>query len=447
MTAFEHPLFIPSASKGVNILDHVAQAVHVEASALGVPIRFVVSESNTEGFDCEIAFVDDSEFREAAGNSPSIFEFSRRPFERQDKFTAVLLIPTGIGCEIGGHAGDATPIAHLLAANCDTLILHPNVVNASDINEAPANSLYCEGSVLTRLIMGTLGIRPVRNNRVLVVYDGNHDTVFKNATQNSINAARAVYGLNCVGIREMKEPVQLTYELTQSGRASGTVQNLGVLISNLHADRHNFDAVAVASIIEVPEGTNLAYFSGNGKMINPWGGVEALLTHSLTSALGVPTAHSPMMESEEIANADVGVVDARLAAEAVSTTFINCVLKGMLKSPQLAHGEKLWEQQSVLSATDVSCVIIPDGCLGLPTLAALYQGIPVIAVRENQNLMKNQLSYLPWSRRQFFCVDNYWEACGVMSALRAGIDPRSVRRPIAQLGVDENLAERLSYPR
>ena len=157
MTAFEHAQFIPAAARGLNILDHVAHAVQMGTSASGVPIRFLMSESNSEGYFCETAFVDDPEFRDAVGASPSIFEFKRRPFERQDKFTAVLVIPTGIGCEIGGHAGDATPVAHLLAANCDTLILHPNVVNASDINESPANSLYCEGSVLTRLIMGHFG--------------------------------------------------------------------------------------------------------------------------------------------------------------------------------------------------------------------------------------------------------------------------------------------------
>ena len=44
----------------------------------------------------------------------------------------VMIIPTGIGCEIGGHAGDATPAAKLLASVCDKLIIHPNVVNASD---------------------------------------------------------------------------------------------------------------------------------------------------------------------------------------------------------------------------------------------------------------------------------------------------------------------------
>ena len=54
----------------------------------------------------------------------------------------VMLVPTGIGCEIGGHAGDAGPAARLLATVCDRLILHPNVVNGSDLNEMPENALY-----------------------------------------------------------------------------------------------------------------------------------------------------------------------------------------------------------------------------------------------------------------------------------------------------------------
>ncbi len=69
--------------------------------------------------------------------------------------------------------------------------------------------------------------------------------------------------------------------------------------------------------------------------------------------------------------------------------------------------------------------------MGLPTLAALEQGIPVIAVKENKNLMKNDLAALPWAPGQLRTVENYWEAVGVMSALRAGIAPESVRRPLA----------------
>lgn len=56
----------------------------------------------------------------------------------------VFIVPTGIGCEIGGHAGDATPAARLTAACCDKLIVHPNVVNASDINEMTENMIYVE---------------------------------------------------------------------------------------------------------------------------------------------------------------------------------------------------------------------------------------------------------------------------------------------------------------
>ena len=46
----------------------------------------------------------------------------------------VFIVPTGIGAEIGGHSGDATPAAKLISSLCDRLFTHPNVVNASDIN-------------------------------------------------------------------------------------------------------------------------------------------------------------------------------------------------------------------------------------------------------------------------------------------------------------------------
>ena len=49
--------------------------------------------------------------------------------------------------------------------------------------------------------------------------------------------------------------------------------------------------------------------------------------------------------------------------------------------------------------------------------------------------MKNDLACLPWSPGQFHLVENYWEAAGVMAALKAGIDPKAVRRPLAQTAV------------
>ena len=92
---------------------------------------------------------------------------------------------------------------------------------------------------------------------------------------------------------------------------------------------------------------------------------------------------------------DVGVVDPRMAAEAVSMTFFQSVLKGLQRSPRIVTGHDGMREPGVITARDISCLVLPEGCLGLPTLAALEQGIPVIEVEENANRMRNDLSALP----------------------------------------------------
>ena len=42
----------------------------------------------------------------------------------------IFIVPTGIGCEVGGFAGDALPTAKLLASASGCLITHPNVMMA-----------------------------------------------------------------------------------------------------------------------------------------------------------------------------------------------------------------------------------------------------------------------------------------------------------------------------
>lgn len=74
---------------------------------------------------------------------PLIFDFAHQT-PRSNGFNVALIIPTGIGATVGGHAGDAGPVARLLAGVADTLVTHPNVVSASDINEFPKNGLYVE---------------------------------------------------------------------------------------------------------------------------------------------------------------------------------------------------------------------------------------------------------------------------------------------------------------
>ena len=406
--------------------DRLSRSVSDALAPGDVPVRLAVTDSLGRAARCEVGVLEGADGVEVA----PLFGFRRRRFESQTAFSAAFIVPTGVGAEIGGHAGDATPAAILLAQVADTLITHPNAVNASDINELPANGLYVEGSVLARLLMGTVGLRTARANRVLAVLDSSFSERFAAHSVNAVNAARATYGLNCAGVVRPDAPLKLAGGYAESGRAAGSVDGLAGLLDTLERARGAYDAVAIASVVEVPAQWHYEYFTGGGETVNPWGGVEAMLTHAVSSITNVPAAHAPMMESDEIMAVDPGVVDARMAAEIISVTFLQSVLKGLRNAPRIETDPALILRPDVLSAEDVSCLITPDGCVGLPLLAALAQGIPVIAVRENRSIMRNDLARLPWARGQLRIVENYWEAAGVVAALRAGLDPDSVRRPI-----------------
>jgi hypothetical protein len=435
MLLLEREFLIPVVPGHKNLLAYFARTIAGQLGSTKVPIRFGVTRTDDDGYLCALGVMTDA-LAEAAARRTSIFRFARRKVENSDRFNAVLLVPTGIGAEIGGHAGDATAVARLLAAVCDTLITHPNVVNASDINEMTENTLYVEGSVICRLLMGTLGLQPVKSNRVVVLLEAHPDESFIYLAVNSVSAARASFGLRCPGTWLIDPPLKLVAQYSSSGIACGRVEGMQTVLDLLERHRDEYDAVAISSTIAVPSSYHLQYFQSGGKMVNPWGGVEAMLTHAVSLLCDSPSAHSPMLETQEIADEESGLVDPRMAAEAISLGFLQCILKGLQRAPRLVSDPEAMRLSGVLTANDVSCLVIPDGVLGLPTLAALEQGIPVIAVRENANLMHNDLSALPWAPGQYTRVENYWEAVGVMTALRAGIAPESVRRPLPPTLVD-----------
>ena len=49
--------------------------------------------------------------------------------------------------------------------------------------------------------------------------------------------------------------------------------------------------MALASVVDVDDQYHEDYFHRKGSMINPWGGVEAMLTHAVSMLFSVPTAH------------------------------------------------------------------------------------------------------------------------------------------------------------
>ena len=403
MRLFEEEMSIPR-SDASQLIEHLAERVNHHLTDQDTPVRFVVTETSQTEYRCEVGVLTGLEDL-GVSQPASIFDYRQRGGENTHQFNAVLLVPTGIGAEIGGHAGDAAPVARLLASACDNLITHPNVVNASDINETPPNGLYVEGSVICRLLMGTAGLRKVRANRVILVIDEHPDPEITELVVNSASAARSAMGADICRVVRMDPPIRMQAELSSSGRAVGRIDRMDRLYRTLCQYEGEFDAVALATLIQVPEGTHEEYFNSDGEMVNPWGGVEAMLTHAVSMLFGAPSAHAPMMESVEMLGATFGVVDPRMSAEAVSRCFLHCVLKGLHNSPRIVTDPVEMRTADVLSAEDVSCLVIPDGCLGLPVLAAAAQGIPVIAVRENRNRMRNDLGALPFAAGRLLIAD------------------------------------------
>lgn len=268
----EKEILIPKVKNDGGLLRYVSDEVLKKLAPNEMPVRFVITSTDDEGYQCELGVLSD------INNSPipprsSIFDFKKRSFENIDQFNTVLIVPTGIGAEIGGHSGDAGPVARLLAAACDNLITHPNVVNAADINEYSENALYVEGSVLSRFLMGTVGLQKVRSNRVMLVIDNHHDKFFYEAAINSASAARAAFGLDCPLVVKMDNNVLMRSLYSSSGRAVGRIECFEQLCKILKEYRPQYDSVALSSLVEVPKHFHEDYFQDDIEdMVNPWGG-------------------------------------------------------------------------------------------------------------------------------------------------------------------------------
>ncbi len=315
-------------------------------------------------------------------------------------FTVAMVVPTGIGCRIGGHAGDATLSARLLGAVCDNLIVHPNVVNAADLNEMPANALYVEGSTLDRFLEGYIFLIPTRANRVLVVSNGPRAEA---STINCMNAARTLLGMQ-IELMVLDTPLVMR-SIIADGVARGTVKGIEELILQVAAARP-YDAIAIHTPIKVNRRKANKYLL-TGEGVNLWGGVEAIVSRKVAESLGCPVAHAPV-ETNAAFNE---VVAHALAAELISGSMLFSVLKGLWKAPRISRAGG---HRDGLIATDVDALVTAD-CWGPPHIACLTNNIPIIMVENNTTNRRSAAGRFTWVAR------SYREAAGALVAIREGM--------------------------
>lgn len=310
----------------------------------------------------------------------------------------VFIIPTGIGASMGGHAADATPVFKLFASISDIAITHPNVVNASDINEMPENTWYVEGSILDRFLEGKLKLKQPYSNKILLVTN----KPIQPETINAINAAR--YSLGCeIESLELNTELRMVARVHDQG-ADGSVYGWRELVDQIKDI--DFDALAIATGIECEKAVAINYLKNGG--INPWGGVEAVASKLIANAINKPVAHAPVETDDDDIRYMNEISPPRNAAEMLSMAYIHCVFKGLHKAPRISDRG--------LSVDDIDCLVSPYNCFGRPHKACIERGIPIIGVKENTTALKNVDIH-----DDVYWVDNYMEAVGYIQSLKAGV--------------------------
>lgn len=368
---------------------------------------------------------------EATVDSEQIGDFSSPVADRfhAGKSAAVNIIPTGIGCSIGGYAGDAAPATRLLASAVDYLVTNPNAVNASDFVHVGDNVLYTEGYCIDLLCRGLIDLHVPYANRIGVIIERSSDARLDIAF-NIINAVRAVHGVEIEHCEVTDRPIGSRCERNAVGAFVGTVDHPEVLARACESLlARGVNAIAVTTNVQdLPLDDYALHFAG--KAPNPVGGVEAIISHFIVNRFRVPAAHGPLLNLKDL-GLESPIVDARGAGEFASVSGLACILLGLARAPQIAPRPRT-RLRDVINCNNLIAVVAPASCLGgIPTLFAARFGIPAIAVRDNETILGVTREELGLDN--VIEVSSYAEAAGVLMALEQGISLHSLVRPLATL--------------
>lgn len=332
----------------------------------------------------------------------------------QRPFTVVLLVPTGIGATVGGYAGDALPVARVMASICDRLITHPNVLNGAQLYWPLANTSYVEGYGLDQFAAGNWGLRPVHSNPVGLILDQGIEPDLRLRHLQVADAARATLGVCLTDAILTDAPLNVTLRTAPSGATWGTIENPESLLRAAEHLIEHQGAKAIAVVARFPDHLESealqAYRQGQG--VDPLAGAEAVISHLIVRTFQVPCAHAPALQPLPLDPH----LSPRAAAEELGYTFLPSVLVGLSCAPHFVQQPQmgdLWRDQ-------VDALVIPaSACGGSAVLSFSQTSTQIITVAENRTRMQAPASTLGI---RVTAVQSYLEAVGVLVALRSGLD-------------------------
>lgn len=342
-------------------------------------------------------------------------------------YTAVLVVPTGIGAAVGGYAGDALPVARAIASVVDTLITHPNVMNGAQLYWPLPNAHYVEGYGLDQFAAGRWGLAPVHRNRIGLVLDAAIEDDLRWRHLQAADATRATLGLELTDYVVTDAPLGVELRSAESGATWGTIQRPDSLLRAAERSRAA-GAEAIAVVARFPDDTDAEtlqdYRQGHG--VDPLAGAEAVISHLVVRTLGVPCAHAPALSPLPLDTS----ISPKSAAEEIGYTFLPCVLAGLSRAPQFVVNPKLSGSSATLWADQVDAIVVPASACGGSALLSLSRRALAIAVEANTTALAVSPEALGVSAVR---VGSYLEAVGLLAAHRAGVHPQALTAQMPQI--------------
>ena len=289
------------------------------------------------------------------------------------KKTVAISIPTGIGAEIGGYAGDGGKIARKFSKYFNVLT-HPNVVNGGILSAINDDILYLEGYFFDEFFKGNIHINPLskyEENMIGVIFDKSIPENILNVHINTISALKEVQGLNIPFVEITDEPVGVEFFIKENF-STGIIRNENAI---LRAAKKLIEkgASAIAVVCYFNEDADDINYE-NGAGIDPIGGIEAVISHLIAKEFMVPTAHAPAFSSIDI---DQNICNPKVSSENISSTYLPCVLMGLSKAPLINK-----KCRCVLENKDIIALIIPNKALGNSAIIGAYNnGIKILTVK------------------------------------------------------------------
>ena len=339
----------------------------------------------------------------------------------------LMVVPTGIGCVIGGYAGDALPSARLLAAASGCLITHPNVMNGASLYWKDPRIHYVEGYGIDRFAAGDWALRPIRQQRIGLLLDAGIEPELRQRHLQVADGCRATLGIEIGPVVSSDVPLGVHLGLGQSGASWGTLERPDALLRAGERLKAN-GATAIAVVARFPDdqGSEALQAYRHGSGVDALAGAEAVISHLLGRHLQIPCAHAPALSALPLDPQ----LDPRAAGEELGYTFLACVLVGLSQAPELVQRSAANIRDLV--ADDLGVLVVPEGSLGgEAALACLERKVPVICVT-NPSLLQVSSTVLGLGS-EVLQASSYAEAAGMVLALREGVSLSALMRPLPAL--------------